>query len=70
MTMSRYQDMPRAEHLEKVKDMFSYLSNFKDTSIVFNIDQYAHSKHVYADHEWKYVFGEVKEEVPTDCLEP
>ena len=70
MTMSRYRDMTRTEYFKKVKGMFSYLSNFQDTFIVFERDQYDHSKHVYVDHEWKYVYGEVKEEVPKDCPEP
>ena len=70
MPMSRFHGMTRAEHLEKVKGMFSYLANFRDTSIIFDRDQYDHSKHVYEEHKWKYVYEKVKEEVPEDCPEP
>ena len=46
--------------MEKVKGMFSYLSNFRDTSIIFDRDQYDLSEHVYEDHEWKYVYGNIR----------
>ena len=55
MTMSRFRNMLRKEHLENVKGIFSYLKNFKDASIVFNTDKFDHSKYPVIDHEWKYI---------------
>ena len=67
MTMSRFRDMPRREHIENVKGIFSYLNNFKDASIVFNTEKFDHSMHPVKDHEWKYIYGNVKEDLPKDA---
>ena len=56
--------MPRKEHLENVKGIFSYLKNFKDASIMFNTEKFDHSQYPVVDHEWKYIYGEVKEDLP------
>ena len=72
MTMSWYWDMAREDHLEKVKRMFEYLQNFSDTSIVFDVDKFNHSRydHMKIQHEWKYIYGDVKEEIPKDRPDP
>ena len=37
MNMSRYRGMTRKEHLDNIKGILSYFSNFKDTSIESSI---------------------------------
>ena len=64
MTMSRFRNMPRKDHLANVKGIFSYLKNFKDASIMFNTAKFDHSQYPVVDHEWKYIYGEVKEDLP------
>ena len=72
MTMSWYQDMAQEDHLAKLKRMFEYLQNFSDTLIVFDIDRFDHSQydHMKIQHEWKYIYGDVKEEIPQDRPDP
>ena len=45
------------------------MENYKDASIVFNTDKFDHSQHPVIDHEWKYIYGEVREDLPKDhCI--
>ena len=70
MTMSRFRAIPRAGHLKRVKRIFHYLNNFKDASITFNIEEPEHSKYKIIQPEWKYIYGETKEEIPKDAPAP
>ena len=69
MTLSRFRAMPRCGHLERVKRMFNYLNNYKDASITFDTDVPEHSKFTIEQPEWKYVYGECKEQIPDNAPE-
>lgn len=70
MTMSRFRAIPRQGHLNRVKRIFNYLNNFKDASITFNGEQPEHSHYKIIQPEWKYIYGECKEQTPPDAPTP
>ena len=71
MTMSRFSSAPRKGHLQRVKRIFSYLKNFKDASITFDTELPKHSHlHVEQLPDWKYIYGDCKEELPDKMPKP
>ena len=70
MTMSRFRAAPRKGHLLRLKRMFAYLKNFKEAYITFNPEVPEHGSYVIDSPEWKYIYGECKEEIPSGSPTP
>ena len=62
--------MPCRGHLERAKRIFNYLSNYKDASITFDVEVPEHSQFKIEQPEWKYIYGECKEQIPENAPEP
>lgn len=70
MTMGRFCAEPCEGHLKQLEPIFGFLKYYKSCSIKFCTDIPDYSKFKEVDHEWKYVYGEAKEELPSKMLEP
>jgi len=70
MTMSSFRALPRKGHLERVKRIVSYLYRFSPAKIRFRTSEPDLSDLVVPEHDWKNVYGDVKEEIPRDIPEP
>ena len=69
-TMSRFRVEPRQGHLDRVGRIFGYLRYYKSTSIKFRVEEPDYSTFPEAKHDWEYIYGGVKEQVPDDAPEP
>ena len=70
MTMGRFRMQPRKGHLERVARIFGFLRYYKSASIKFRVDMPDYLMYVPQKSDWKYVYGELKEELPSRMLEP
>ena len=70
MTMSRFRAQPRKGHLERLAKLFGYLNYYKSCSIKFRTDKPDYSKFKKEKYSWEYIYGDVKEELPSDMPEP
>ena len=69
MTMSRFRAIPREGHLARAQRIFNYLSNYKDATITFDVEVPEHSVFKVEQPEWKYVYGECREQIPENAPE-
>ena len=69
MTMERYMMEPRQGHLERVARIFGFLRHYKSSSIKFCMDNPGYSMYTPLKSDWKYVYGNLKEELPVRMLE-
>jgi hypothetical protein len=69
MTMSSFRAAPRKGHLERLMRIFGFLRNFKGSSIKFRTGMPDYSMYPEDHYDWKYVYGNVYEELPTDMPE-
>lgn len=70
MTMSRFRAQPRKGHLERLTKVFGYLNYYKSCSIKFRTDLPDYSNFKHETFDWQYIYGDVKEELPSDMPEP
>ena len=70
MTMSSFRQSPRVGHLERLKRIYSFLRNYKKTSIKFRTDLPDYSCYKPMEHDWSQVYGPTQEEIPEDAPEP
>ena len=70
MTMGRFRMQPRVGHLKRLERIFGFLRNYKSASIKFRTDMPDYSQYKEVKHDWKYIYGNVTEELPSDMLEP
>ena len=71
MTMSRFRAAPRVGHLERLKRMYGYVKRRQDAAIRFRTGLPSYDDIDVPEHDWMYtVYGNVKENIPDDTLEP
>ena len=70
MTMGRFRMEPRKGHLEQVARIFGFLQYYKSSLIKFRVDKPDYSAYKPMKNDWKYVYGDVAEELPSKMLEP
>ena len=71
MTMSGFRAAPRKGHLERVKRIYAYLSQFRDGAIRVRTELPDFSDVPDQQYDWTHsTYGDVKEAVPTDAPEP
>jgi hypothetical protein len=62
--------MPREGHLEAVYHVFAYLKNHGNSTIVFDEGMPDIDELAFVQLDWKYFYGDVKEEVPPKIPKP
>ena len=70
LTMECFCAEPCEGHLKQLECIFGFLKYYKSCSIKFCTDMPDYSKFKEVDHEWKYVYGDAKEELPSKMLKP
>ena len=71
MTMSRLRQQPRIGHLERLKKIVGYLSNFPHGALRFRLHEPDYSNLPHKEYDWqRTVYGGAKEEIPHDIPEP
>jgi hypothetical protein len=66
MTMSGYRYQPRIGYMNRLKRIFGFLKQYKSCSIKFRTKEPDYFKYQSKDMNWKYVYGDVEEEVFTN----
>ncbi len=70
MTMSSFRQAPRVGHLDRLKRIYSFLRNYKKTSIKFRPELPDYSAYKPMEHDWSQVYCPASEEIPDDAPEP
>jgi Reverse transcriptase (RNA-dependent DNA polymerase) len=71
MTLSSFRVAPRTGHLERVKRVYGYISQFKDAAIRFRTDEPDYSDLPEHNFDWmSSVYGDDSEPIPHDIPEP
>ena len=71
MTMSRFRQQPRIGHLERLKKIIGYLTNFPHGSLRVRLRKPDYSNQPHRENDWqRTVYAGAKEEVPHDIPEP
>ena len=70
MTMSSFRIAPRRGHLDRVKRIIGYLSKMRHAVIRVRTDEPDYSDLPDPQYDWTEIYGDVKEEIPSDAPEP
>ena len=70
MTLSGFRCMPRIGHLQRAKRIYSFLQNYKKTSIKFRTEMPDYSTFDCVKPHWGHVYNPCIEEIPNDAPEP
>jgi hypothetical protein len=71
MSLSSFRAMPRRGHLERAKRIYGYLRKMKEARIRVLTNEPDYSDYQDPEYDWSSsVYGDVKEIIPTDILEP
>jgi hypothetical protein len=71
MTLSGFRALPRQGHLDRAKRVIGYLAKMKHAVIRFRVAEPDYSDLPYYEYDWeKSIYGDVKEDIPTDAPEP
>ena len=71
MTLSGFRALPRQGHLDRAKRIIGYLAKMKHAVVRFRVAEPDYSDLPYYEYDWeKSIYGDVKEDVPTDAPEP
>ena len=71
MSMSRFRTEPRVGHLERLKRIYGYLASHDKGAIRVRTDKPDYSELPDTTYDWMHtVYGDVRENIPTDIPEP
>ena len=56
--------------MKRLERIFGFLRNYKGCAIKFRTEMPDYSKYKPIEHDWKYVYGNVQEELPMDAPTP
>jgi hypothetical protein len=71
MTMSGFRVAPRNGHLERVKQIYGYLSKMRHSAIRFRTNEPDYSNLPEVEHDWsRLVYGEISELIPQYAPDP
>ena len=62
--------MPREGHMDAVFRVFAYLKARHNSCMVFDLTYPSIDKTNFQEHEWKRLYGDVKEAIPSNCPKP
>ena len=68
--MSSHLELPREGHLDQVFHIFAYLKNYRNYALVFDRSYPDVNIETLTKHDWKKLYGDVKEVMPPDMPEP
>jgi hypothetical protein len=69
--LSSFRAMPRRGHLKRAKQIYGYLRKMKEAKIRVLTNELDYSDYQDPEYDWSSsVYGDVKEIIPTDILEP
>ena len=70
MTMGRFRAEPREGHLKRIERIYAFLRHYKSSLIKFRMEMPDYSKYHQIDYDWKYLYGDMQEEIPDNMLAP
>ena len=70
LTLASQMAMPREGHMEAVFRVFAYLKARHNLCMVFDPTYLSIDKTKLQEHEWKCLYGDVKEAIPNNCPKP
>ena len=68
--MSSHLALPREENLAQVFHIFAYLKKHHNSALVFDLSYPDVNIDTFPKHDWKKLYGDVKEPMPPDMPEP
>ena len=69
-TLALQMAMPREGHMDAVFHVFAYLKERHNSHMVFDPTCPYIDKTNFQEHEWKRLYGDVKEAIPSNCPKP
>ena len=69
-TLSSRMAMPREGHMDAMFHVFAYLKAINNSRMVFDPTYPYINKTNFQEHEWKRLYGDVKEEIPNNLPKP
>ena len=69
-TLASQMVMPMEGHIDAVFHVFAYLKEIHNSRMVFDLTYPSIDKTNFQDHEWKGLYGDVKEAIPSNCPKP
>ena len=70
LTLASQMAMPREGHMEAVFHVFAYLKARHNLCMVFDPTYLSIDKTKLQEHEWKCLYGDVKEAIQNNCPKP
>ena len=70
LTLASQMSMPREGHMDAVFHVFAYLKARHNSRMVFDPTYPSIDKTNIQDHEWKRLYGDVEEAIPSNCPKP
>ena len=70
MSMSRFRLAPKVGHIERMKQIYGYLSRTKHYALRFRTDEPNYMHLPDLEYDWASIYGDVLEEIPMDTPEP
>ena len=70
LTLASQMAMPREGHMDAVFHVFVYFKAGHNSRMVFDPAYLSIDKTNFQEHEWKWLYGEVKEAIPNNCPKP
>ena len=68
--MSRFNALPRQNHLDTVIRIFAYLKQHKKSKLVFDCEYRDFPKEKFQDFDWTEMYPDAQEELPEGIPEP
>ena len=69
-TLASQTTIPREGHMDAVFHVFAYLKARHNSRMVFDPTYPSIDKTNFQEHEWKRLYGDVKEAIPNNCPKP
>jgi len=70
MTLGGFRSAPRVGHLKRAKHVYSFLRNYKKTSVKFQTDMPDYSNFEYMKPDWGYMYEPCNEKIADDIPVP
>ena len=70
LTLALKMAMPGEGHMDVVFHVFAYLKSRHNLRMVFDPTYLSINKTNFQEHEWKQLYGDVKEAIPINCPKP
>jgi hypothetical protein len=68
--MSRFNALPRQNHMDTVLRIFAYLKQHKNSKLVFDFETRDFPADIFQQYDWAEMYPDAKEEIPDGIPEP